>query len=263
MNKKIKRLSSHFVLIIYIGFMSICATACGSSPATSNQPGTNPTTTGSTNDFETNLSLTFHLTLTIDSEDDDLDLTVDLEDAFTLDMFLSENGTISLQAQDMPKMVYRICATDSTETNCDGISDATGGLDVDLVIDSCGRLIADSQCGSIDETTYTGDLDANGNMNIEDISIRLRTFFVAADSDGFSAQATDEGLLFFKRLIIDLTTDTVTSGSLTQTGTPVSDNQLTLVSAGIISSTVPELGGADFLAVLDGEFNTNPFNLLN
>jgi len=134
---------------------------------------------------------------------------------------------------------------------------------MDLVIDSCGRLIADNQCGSIDETTYIGALDDNGNMNIDDVSIRIRTFFVTTDSDGFSAQATDEGLLLFKRLIIDLTTDTVTSGSLTQTGTPVSNNQVTLVSAGIISSTVPELGGANFLAVLDGEFNTNPFNLLN
>lgn len=264
MIKSIKRITTQFVLIIFMGSFIALTMACGG--ATSNDTDSNTSSTNSTesaNNFTTNLKLSFNLTLTIDALDDDLDLIITLVDAYSMDMNLAQDGTITIQAKDLPKMVYRVCALDSTESDCDTTSDATGGFDVDLVIDSCGRLVDDRDCGSSDDTIFSGELDNDGNMSIDDISLRIRTFAITSDSNGFTADDTDEGLLVFKRLIIDLTTATVSSGDLIQTGSLVSSNEVTLVSAGSISSTVPELGGADFLAVLEGEFNKNPFNLMD
>ncbi|MBU0504495.1 MAG: hypothetical protein ABII18_02655 [bacterium] len=210
---------------------------------------------------QSNLTLSFSLSLTLDSEDDDWDFSVNLPTTYALDLNKTSNGNITMQAHDLPQMVYRVCTVDSDTENCQAFSDQTGGFDVDLVIDSCGRFVADENCGENDDTQFTGTIYSDGSMFIENISIRIRTFLVDDDSSGLTAKATDPGLMDINRLVTTLTTDTVTVNDLSATGDLITDKQVTLVSAGTLSSVSDTFPGANYLAILEGSFNNPPLAL--
>jgi len=206
-----------------------------------------------------NTTLNFSLTIEIDSPDDDLDFTIALTDLYAMPMNIN-SGDISLKASDLESMIYRVCDVDSTETDCDTYTDASAGMDLDFVIDSCGRLVDDEDCET-DQTEYTGEIYDDGSLVIDDLSIRVRTFLITSDSDGYSANESDEGLIVINRLVIDLTTGEVAIGDLSAEGSAWDGDSVTLVSSGTISSTVDTLGGSDFISTLTGSFTVDPLSL--
>ena len=249
--------------LFFIFFLALSTSCGGSDPAyektsADTNSGTDESITAAT---DTNLTLSFTLSLTLDSSDDDWDFAVSLPTTYSLDLNKTADGSITMFANNMPQMVYRVCTIDSETENCQTFSDQTGGFDVDLVIDSCGRFIADENCGENDHTEFTGFIDSDGSMIIDNISIRIRTFFVDDDSSGMTATPTDSGLMDINRLVTTLTTETVHVGDLEATGDLINNKQITLVSVGTLSSVSDTFPGANYLAILKGSFDVNPFSL--
>lgn len=212
--------------------------------------------------FEANTELSFTLTIAIDSADDDLDFAIDLENPYTMPLKIEGDGTVNVRAQDIERMVYRVCALNSQTPDCDTHTELITG-DFDIVIDSCGRFVGDENCGGDDDTIYSGLFSADGSLSIDDLSIRMRIFLVTDEQDGTTADDTDEGLAAMNRLIIDLTTSKASAGSLSAEGSEWDGQKIVLVSAGTISSTVETLGGSDFATLLTGTFSPDPFTLLD
>lgn len=260
------RLNPCFVLSGLIGLLFFSILSCGGSQTASDNKdstaseNTSETADDTTDDFQTNLSLAYTLSLEFDSADEDYDnLSVNIADSASMNMKLSTDGTITVRAKDFPNMIQRICTPDTELTNCDYESDALG-VDFDIVVDSCGRLVSDSKCGDADSTTYTGYMSNAGDMALDNISIRTRIFFITSSSDGFSADITDTGAMEMKRMIVNLTTDSVSVGDLVATGSPIVDSQVTLVASGTISETTAKLGGANFIATVQGKFDQDPID---
>lgn len=253
---------SNLIFILFFGVLSLGLLNCGGNSSSNNSPfntggSTEPSGASSTNNSSSsNNGLNYTLVVEIDGED--LDLDVNLKQRYDLDLTIESSGRVIVYAQDFPKMVYRVCTTGSKTSFCDAYSDDTGGLDIDVVLDSCGRLVSDANCGNSDSSFFTGQLDDDGQMSIDNLSVRMRIFAVTDELDGFSASDSDAGLLVMNRLIIDLTTGFVSAGAFQATGEAVEDGDVTLVSAGSLSSTIPTLGGADFIATLEGEFEQDP-----
>jgi len=209
------------------------------------------------------MTLYFNLNLQLDSDDEEWDFGVNLPDTYEIYMTLNEDYTITLRAQNMPKMVYRVCTLESETTGCHAYSDKTDGVDIDLVIDSCGRFVSDSDCGSEDDSEFSGILNDDGSLYLTDVSIRIRAFMVTENLDGYLAEDSAEGLFEINRLILDLTTDIVISGDLEASGEIIIEQAVVLVAAGSVSSVSEAFPGADFTAILDGTFDTDPLLILN
>ncbi|MCP5464241.1 MAG: hypothetical protein H7A33_04360 [Deltaproteobacteria bacterium] len=261
----------NFFKMIAVFAIAITVLNCGSASNSTNQSSNNTSSTSTTDSsqssnsssFTSNVTMNFFLSLLIDAEDSDLDLNIELPESYSWPLKAISGGSLQARAQDFPTVVYRVCAPDTTTTGCDTINDSLGGLDVDIVIDSCGRLVADSQCGSTDTTLFSGTLTESGGLLIKSISIRMRAFLVTDEGNGYKADVTDEGLLVMNRLLITLTTGTATRGSLSGTGEALSQSgDATLVSVGTIGSSTPELGGSDFLSTLEVNFSENLFDYL-
>lgn len=251
-----------FIVLLVLLSTTLLQISCGSSANTSTTPQNSAASESEADDLSNNLQLTFALQLTMDADDDDFDITMDLDEEFTLPMELDADGNLRIQARSIPKMIHRVCATTSTKTGCNAISDALGGIDVDVVIDACGRLVSDDNCGNGDGSVFLGTLNDNGDINIQDVSIRMRAFTISGSTDGTTASDSDIGMLELPRLILDLTTGSTTAGVLSDIGSAVNAKNISLVSSGQLSSTVPVIGGAHFLARLTGTFDVDPFQLM-
>ncbi len=234
-----------------------CFAACGGGTTA---PSTSGSGSASENaDSNTNLNLSFSLDMILDASDEAPDLEISLDDAYTLPLFLDSDGSLTAMATDMPTMIYRVCATDSTRTGCDTFSDLTVGLDVDLVIDACGRLIDNDDCAT-DTTEFSGSIDADGTMEINDLSIRVRAFLITGTASGSTADEEDSGLLTFNRIVIDLTTGSASTGDYAEVGSPVENSEVTLVAAGTIATDSEDLSTTGFIATLTGSFDEDPFD---
>lgn len=251
----IKRTTKYFVLF----FLMCGALNCGQANTEST---VSPAQNSSVFVPDSNLKMAFTLQLDLDAEDDSLDFIMNLDEEFVLPMRLESSGKLSLNSREIPKMIHRICAMNSKRTGCDAYTDALGGLEVDVVIDSCGRLTADKDCGLIN-SKFHGTLTQDGDMIMQDLSMRMRAFELTSTESGVTASDDSPGLLVMNRIIVDLTTSKVSSGSLSNIGTVVKGKAVTLVTSGKLSSTVPAAGGANFMATLKGNFDTPPLNLLS
>jgi len=263
MSHKIKQIVRFGSFYVFLSVILTSLTFCSSSEQlnplpTVNQNLSTQTAVTSGNDVK----LTFQLSLKVDSDDEDFDLDFTLDKQLAVDMNISDRGIITLWTKNIPPMIYRICSIDSKLNHCDVYSDATGGLDIVVVIDSCGRLIADENCGPNDQTFFSGKIKSNGSMTLSNLSIRLRLFKVDSSSDDFFEDPTESGFLDIKRFIVDLTTEDSSSGNLSVKGSPILRKDVTLVTAGVLSTTVPNLGGSDFTAVLKGTFDQDPLRFL-
>ncbi|MBF0104725.1 MAG: hypothetical protein HQM16_05300 [Deltaproteobacteria bacterium] len=260
-----KNLCRYLALLCSLFFAGLTLLSCGGANTTA-EPEPEPSAgseTQSENSSTTNLKLMYTLGIKIDAADNTYDLDVSYQDTYSMNLHLDDDGGLRVKARDVSKMVYRVCVPGSITEGCDGYSNATGGFDVDLVLDACGRLVDDVKCGSEDDTTFEGAINTDGSIHIKDVSIRMRIFAISDGQDGHTASVTDEGLMELKRLVIDLTTGAVSAGDLTAQGAVIDDKAVTLVSSGTISTTVPELGGASFIAMMEGEFNRDVFELLS
>lgn len=196
--------------------------------------------------------------------------TVDLSDEYVLPLSFDHNNQLSFAAQDFPTIVYRICNINSTSEDCDYYSDIEDIVDMDLVFDSCDRLVKEhSECGDDDGTVYTGSINEAGELNFTNIAIRTRLFFVTASgSSGYTATPTMAGSITdLSRISLDLTTETVSVDEQTSSGSAVDANgRVTLLGTGTIPEktigTLPSLGVSSFIAEIDGEFSENPFELM-
>jgi hypothetical protein len=217
--------------------------SCGESPDSQTSPASaSGSVSGASATAEPNSTLTFSVSLELDASNNNYDMTTAFAEDYQLPLTI-EAGNLTVDANNFPKMVYRVCQTDSSTASCDFITDALG-LEIDVVVDSCGRLVDDADCGASDDTYYAGTLSESGDMTINDISLRLRLFLVNDEGDGTSALDSDEGLVTLNRIVVDLTTDSATSGDLSAQGLALNETDVTLVAAGTLSSTTPELGRA-------------------
>lgn len=195
---------------------------------------------------------------------DDLNVTLPFPDTYSMTLYIQDTGTVSLRAKDLSRMVLRICDSSTTRSDCDMELDDID-LDVDLVFDACGEQAdtGHNDCGDDDSTIYTGSLDSDGSLFINAIAMRIRIFAVTSSLDGYSASDTDEGLLpNLERITVKITTGSVSSGGLSDAGSPVSNKQVTLVSAGIVPDDMTLVSGASYLGVVDGTFDIDPLSLI-
>lgn len=226
----------------------------------------------------TPVRLAYNFDLTIDSTGDAFDFDIDLADDYALRLYINQDGTVALLASDFPRMVYRICAEGSDTSGCHFTYDEEdeedwglelAGGDFDIVIDSCGAAMADEDCGSPDDTVFTGSLASDGTLAIENMEFRVRAFFVTEELDGYTAEDSATGLLT-SDTSIRLTISHITTGAvainagdhLSAEGAAVSNSMVTLVGAGVIPSSVPELGGSYFIGTIAGTFSYDPLSLL-
>lgn len=226
----------------------------------------------------TPVRLTFNFSLQFDATDDSFDFPIELNDDFALRLYVNQDGTVAILANDFPRMVYRLCAEGSETDGCHSYYDeedeeqwdlALGGSDFDIVIDSCGSSIADEDCGAPDDTTFTGTLSTDGTLVLENMAFRVRAFFVTEELDGYTAEDSDTGLLTSDDSI-RLTISRITTGAvainagdnLSAEGAAVENSMVTLVGAGVIPSSVPDLGGSYFIGTIDGTFSYDPLSLL-
>lgn len=195
---------------------------------------------------------------------DDLNVTLPFPDTYSMTLYIQDSGTVSLRAKDLSRMVLRICDSSTNRTDCDMELDDID-LDVDLVFDACGEQAdtGHNDCGDDDSTIYTGSLDSDGSLFINAIAMRIRVFAVTSSLDGYSASDTDEGLLpDLERITVKITTGSVSSGALSDSGSAVSNKQVTLVSAGIVPDDMTLVAGASYLGVVEGTFNIDPLSLI-
>lgn len=210
------------------------------------------------NSVQPNMTLNFTLTLTLNSTDDSFDAIFAMPENYDLPIHHnSTNATITVAAQDFPRLIYRICRPSSTTANCSGYSDVLG-FDVDIVMDSCGRFLDNARCGSTDPTAYTGTWDAEGNIFIENVAMRTRIFIVTASESGFTASDQDDGFVTFNRTVVDLTTGIGQIGDLNATGSPVdSEGSVTLIATGFVKDNPITIGNTtisdtNFLGIITG-----------
>lgn len=206
-----------------------------------------------------NNSLNFLLNIQINADEDSFN--IDYAKPLELPLAIDDDGNITIAANAVPKIVYRICTEDSTTSACDARSDLTGGFDLDLVIDACGRFVANENCGTSDNTTFNGKITQTGTIALSQLSIRVRVFAISNTSNGFTATTDQQGLLDLNRLLLSLTTNDAASGLLSVSGMAVDqDNwEVILVGAGKLPSSNEALGGADFAVTILGAFANNPF----
>ena len=223
---------------------------------------------------ESDVVMSFQFALTIYPENtadfgDEIDIAIDR--SFDLPMSVNENAKLSFFAPDFPTIVYRICNEESTSSHCDLYSDIEGIVDMDLVFDSCDLLTKEhSECGSADKTLYEGELDEDGNLAFENIAIRTRLFFVTTSgSSGYTATPTMAGSIDdLSRISLDLTTLPVSvDNEVYQGQTNVHTGEIEVLGYGTIPDktigTMPGLGVSQFVTEIDGQFDVNPFDLID
>lgn len=224
----------------------------------------------------TPVRLAFNIALALDATDDGFDFDFEFPDDYSLRMYINQDGTVAILANDFPRMVYRLCAQGSDKDGCHSYYDEddydieTGGNDFDLVIDSCGSAMADEDCGAPDDTAFTGTLLSDGTLVIENMEFRVRIFLVSEELDGYTAEDSDTGLLTSDDSI-RLTISRITTGAvainagdhLAAEGAAVENSMVTLVGAGVIPSSVPDLGGSYFIGTINGIFSYDPLELLD
>lgn len=247
------------LFLLLVSFLSGCGEAnTGSSTASGSE---SPSGTD-TSDLGTQTNLTFLFTVQTDSEvDDTLDFAVVFPSSYIVPLYVQSNGTISFLANEFPRMVFRACANDSPTSDCHTYLDDLD-IDIDLVIDACGEVEEDENCGEADTTVYSGTLSDDGSMNINAVSIRIRLFAVTDNLDGYTADDTDTGLMTLSRLIVRITTGAVQTGGLTETGSRLNNKAVKLVGGGLIPDDMPTLGGAHYVASMTGSFDGDPLALL-
>lgn len=220
----------------------------------------------------TRVNLTYSFINRIDSPDNAFDSQIDYPTSFSVPLYVLPNGLVSLRAADFPKMRLRVCfpgsnaplcdvrATQNIDLGVDGAEDA-----FDLVLDACGQGRADKDCGEKDPTIFLGALQSNGSLTVNGIILRARIFLIKAASDGERAAATDRGLMVLSRIPVRVTTEAVTAagaGSLSGTGIRLANRQISLVAAGVIPASMPELGNSQYQGSLSGEFDIDPLMIL-
>lgn len=254
------------IRFILASFLFLAA-ACGGSSSTDEPEVTPNITPTGTSSSGTKVNFNYQFTVATESNSMALDTSIVFPNSggFNVPLSVQSNGIVSMKAADFPRMVLRVCRTGSASANCsyfytpdETVLDAG---DVDLVFDACSAA-TDAECGAKDASLFTGTLKADGTMNINSIAIRIRVFAVTDSLDGFSANATQGGLLSLPRMIVAITTDTVTTGSLSATGSKVAGKKVGFVGAGVIPSSMPYIGGLAFLSTITGSFDVDPLGLL-
>lgn len=244
-------------ILIFLTFLS-CGSEMSNPFDDDSDEGTNP----DVSELGTPVVLTFLFETQIDSEEDDtLDFAIPFPDTYDVPLYVGSDGFISLLANEFPRMILRVCKTNSTSDNCTTEFDDID-FDIDIVLDSCGADVDDDECGSSDDTIYTGTLNSEGGISMNAIVIRIRLFAVTDEGDGTTADDTDTGLLVFSRLTARVTTGVVESGSLTESGSRINNRGVKLVGAGNIPNDIPTLGGAHYVSSLTGTFDIDPLALL-
>lgn len=208
-----------------------------------------------------NTTLTFSLTLTLNSSNDDYDVVLNIPGSHDLPLWHdAENNSITLAARDFPRLVYRICHLESVTQGCHGYTDMLG-FDVDIVIDACGRFLDNSLCGENDATEYAGIWDEAGNIFVENVAMRTRLFVVSPDEDGYQASDQADGFVDFNRTVVTLTTGLGQIGEMAGTGSPVDENSnVTLIATGSVKNNPITVGGStlsdtEFLGIITGQFH--------
>ena len=243
-------------LVFVFGFFTACSSGSTKDAITPDIGLNIP----STSLVDANTKLNFTLDIFV-ADKNNLPAQISVNTPLSLPLKVETSGALQVAAVDVPTFFYRVCATGSTRTDCDGHTDVTGGLDVDLVIDSCGRLVADANCDD-DTTIFNGSLDNSGQITLNDISLRVRAFAITNDSDGHTATTADEGLVNLNRIVSDASTQNITAFDTTYSGSALSGSKVTLVSSGIIATSSGSLAGTDFVAVMTGEFTVDPMTLI-
>lgn len=217
--------------------------------------------------------LSFQVGLTIFPENTDdfgKEFSIDLPSTYSLPMRIDDDGELIFFANDFPKIVYRLCHVDSTADLCDYYSDRDDMVDMDVVFDSCDRVIKEhAECGDADATVYEGEINAAGQLHFANIAIRTRLFFVTASgSSGYNATATMTGSINdLSRISLDLTTDQVSVAEQSFSGDTLDTNKkIRILGTGTIPEKtigeLPSLGVSEFVGEITGEFNINPFDLM-
>ncbi len=248
-----------FLLTLFLSFLGACAT----QSTTTTSGGTEGTTDPSITALGTQANLTFTFEIQIKSDSDSsIDFDIPFPSSYTVPLYVDSDGTVSMQAGDFPRMVYRVCKTDSTTSGC--MSNYSGAtFDVDVVIDSCGTSVTDTNCGDADGTVYTGILGDDGSIYINALSMRMRLFAATSSVNGYTATDGNSGLAVLSRMSVNISTANVASGTLSASGSPIdADNKVTLVSAGLIPSDIAVIGDAHYLSSLAGTFDMDPLSLL-
>lgn len=246
------------VLMVLMFLAALMACGGGGSGGDSSAD-TSVTPTSSALGTQVNFDFSFSLKLN-SLEDNDLDMDITLLDDFILPMYVQSNGIVTVAAKEFDRIVFRVCAPNTNEDFCDrkvkGLTD-----NVDLVIDLCGVSVDDADCDT-DSTVFKGSVSPTGAIIVNSVAIRVRAFFVRDDLDGFQADDEDKGIATLPRLVLKLTTGSVTTGTLSGVGSSISGSNATLVAGGILPEKMEELSNAHYLATLVGSFDISPLSLL-
>lgn len=253
----------YIILLVVLGVISL--TACGGSQTNDDSKIDDTPKTGENLPEDSSVVLTYRLSVQLDSlTDDSLDFIVEFPDEYQVPIDVNSNGKITVAANEFPRMILRICRAGSDQLGCNEYVDHPSlTFDADLVLDACGFSAPNYRCGSEDTTVFTGLISNTGSFRINSVAIRSRIFAVSSKGDGYSADVTDSGLINdLDRLFISITTGTAGT-VLKGVGSTISQKQVTLVAGGRIPFSTDILGGTYYLATMTGEFDADPFGLIN
>lgn len=248
--------------------LALCLAACGGSSDPATDPNPDEENDGSSSNVSA-LGSVAHLTYQFSTQTatDDGILQIDYPETYMTPIYIKPDGGVTLLAREFPRMVLRICPTDTADENCDVKVDLPSvQQQLDLVFDLCGKDLTHSQCGDDggDPTTFEGSLSPEGRLVITSIDVRIRVFLIVDGSpNGYSALDTDAGILPLPRLEVVVQTDPeISTGILSGIGERVSGFNVKLVAGGIIPEEMPELGGAHYLTTMTGTFDVDVLGLL-
>jgi hypothetical protein len=248
--------------------LALFAIACGGGGEDGTDLPPDSSSNVSANGLGETAFLTFHFTVQVsDSVSSAVPPRLTFPATYVAPFHVKPNGDVSLVAKEFPPMVLRICPTGLLDSFCATyVDDDRVGDGLDLVMDLCKVGLPHSNCGE-DASIFKGRLTPDGSLFINGIDVRVRVFLLVGDGSGptgKTARESDGGFIAdMPRLTVKVHTDRAASGKLSADGQKVEDKHVRLVSAGIIPENMPEIGLANYLGIIEGNFTVDPLDWLD
>lgn len=220
--------------------------------------------------FGQKVTMSFDIEIETESANNpDLNFNFDISGRKQLDLYIQDDGTVTVFNQDFPKLVKRllVCDENNASPRCDANVDVVQNneeFEVDITLDACDPFVNNRRCGPNDESRVTGTLQENGDFILRNLPIRVRVFSVSPSSNGNTASPTSTGLAALPRItIFSLTTGLASNVAFFERGADFSSPNPSLVAAGIIPAGLEPLTGASYFTRLSNiSFDIDPLSII-